>query len=211
MYMNTPVTFELECDEWVLRGANGEIYNVPGLDEGDLLKRINMHDGLVRALRATPASDQRDAMLNLAGGIVAIDGTQIATLATAVGCSFGTAREALIMHDGDPIMAELVLRRGRADEIHRLKGLILKALDSWWPFVHGAVGASQRARNLFKELSDGIQPGASTVPTRRDGPVIYSRPQLNYQDGFTRTIERDVALAWKRDGHVVTPDPEVQS
>ena len=46
----------------------------------------------------------------------------------------------------------------------RLRGLILKALDRWWPFVHGAIGASQTSRALFEELCDGIQHGAGAVP-----------------------------------------------
>jgi hypothetical protein len=53
----------------------------------------------------------------------------------------------------------------------RLRGLILKAIDRWWPFVHGVTGASQSARNLHKELSAGIQAQPSAVPAVELGPV----------------------------------------
>jgi hypothetical protein len=53
----------------------------------------------------------------------------------------------------------------------RLRGLILKAIDRWWPFVHCVIGASQTAKNLHKELSAGIQSQASAVPAVEFGPV----------------------------------------
>jgi hypothetical protein len=55
-------------------------------------------------------------------------------------------------------------------ENQKLRGLILKALDRWWPFVHGTVGASNTAKNLFKELSDGIQPCTHEWPENEAGP-----------------------------------------
>lgn len=197
-----------------------------GLFQTEVARRVNLHDGLVRALSAAVAVMQRDAglaVLALAGGAVVLD--------------------------------------PRDEQIRRLKGLILKVLDSWWPFVHGALGASQRAINLRKELSDGIQPGAERsreadrtrfpdeafnewldvgisdaghtvwdqigdtcsawhgwenallyASDEDDEPLlpapvtIYTRPAP--AGGDSATNSRDVALEWKRRGSVVTPDPE---
>lgn len=46
---------------------------------------------------------------------------------------------------------------GMTGEILRLKGLILKVIDTWWPFVHGNTGASRRATDLLEELREGVK------------------------------------------------------
>jgi hypothetical protein len=52
----------------------------------------------------------------------------------------------------------------------RLRGLILKVLDLWWPFVHGR-HASNAAVNLRKELSDGIQSVSAPIA----GVALYDQ------------------------------------
>ena len=63
------------------------------------------------------------------------------------GCTIPTDR-------GNSSCAEIT--KLKADN-ERLRGLILRAIDRWWPFVHGAIDASDAAKNLFRDLTDGIQ------------------------------------------------------
>ncbi len=48
------------------------------------------------------------------------------------------------------------------EEVKKLRGLILKALELWWPFVPNI--ASSAATGLYKQLSDGIQPAKALPP-----------------------------------------------
>lgn len=41
-----------------------------------------------------------------------------------------------------------------APRMQALESVLMRMRDRWWPFVHGAVGASQAARALLKESAD---------------------------------------------------------
>lgn len=41
-------------------------------------------------------------------------------------------------------------------QTHYLKGLCMRLVDRWWPFVHGGVAVSETARNLLGESQDVI-------------------------------------------------------
>lgn len=41
-----------------------------------------------------------------------------------------------------------------APHLQAIKSVLMRMRDRWWPFVHGAIGASQTARALLKESAD---------------------------------------------------------
>ena len=41
-----------------------------------------------------------------------------------------------------------------APHLQAVKSVLMRMRDRWWPFVHGAIGASQTARALLKESAD---------------------------------------------------------
>lgn len=48
-------------------------------------------------------------------------------------------------------------RDALAAKCHAVVGVLLQVRDRWWPFVHGAVGASEAARGLLKKSADVLE------------------------------------------------------
>lgn len=72
-------------------------------------------------------------------------------------------------------------RDALAAKCHCLIGVLMQMRDRWWPFVHGAVGASEAARGLLKKSADVIEAA----------PELCLKTQLSdaFKAGFSASRE----------------------
>lgn len=98
----------------------------------------------------------------------------------------------------ESLVSTLDLLSDEQDRNARLTLVILKLRERWWPFVHGAVMASEAAKNLFQESGDAVQPNLGG-PARANKIVsdFKIQQQIKALEGFFLNFPEEKSGLWE--------------